>query len=83
MNSNLLLFLENMSDEYPSSLELPLLRETCKSNTTHQEVPCLNLFPENIYETAVKLLYLSVKWVKTIPSFLQVVCLVLNISFCI
>lgn len=51
---------------------------------THVEVPTFVLKPgldistpvilpsENIYESAAKLLFLSVKWARTIPSFLQV-----------
>lgn len=37
------------------------------------DISCLSLFPaENIYESAAKLLFLAVKWARTIPSFLQV-----------
>ncbi|KAI4465265.1 nuclear hormone receptor [Holotrichia oblita] len=49
------------------SLDLPLLHER---KPLH--VPCLSLFPaENVYESAAKLLFLSIKWARTIPSFLQ------------
>lgn len=78
---NFHLISESIADDYSSSLDLPLLNDSCNSNTRHQEVPPLNLFPhENIYETAAKLLYLSVKWAKTIPSFLHVSLFNLRIS---
>ncbi|GJQ70372.1 hypothetical protein Trydic_g22803 [Trypoxylus dichotomus] len=48
-------------------LDLPSLSER---KPLH--VPCLSLFPaENIYESAAKLLFLAIKWARTIPSFLQ------------
>lgn len=55
-----------------SSLDLPILSEHSKTLLRPLEIPCLNLFPaENIYESAAKLLFLSIKWAKSIPSFLQ------------
>lgn len=37
------------------------------------DITSLTVLPtENIYESAAKLLFLSVKWARTIPSFLQV-----------
>jgi len=37
------------------------------------DLTCLTLLPaENIYESAAKLLFLAVKWARSIPSFLQV-----------
>ncbi|KAJ8961283.1 hypothetical protein NQ318_008968 [Aromia moschata] len=56
-----------------SRLELPSDNEPCRTATFRQiEVPCLNLFPaENVYESAAKLLFLAIKWARTIPSFLQ------------
>ncbi|KAF5297718.1 hypothetical protein FQA39_LY12049 [Lamprigera yunnana] len=53
-------------------LELPILGETCRSGSRILESSCLSVFPaENVYESAAKLLFLSVKWAKTVPSFLQ------------
>ncbi|XP_071052752.1 nuclear receptor subfamily 2 group E member 1-like [Onthophagus taurus] len=35
-------------------------------------LPSVSLFPaENVYESAAKLLFLAIKWARTIPSFLQ------------
>lgn len=51
------------------NLELPILNDSLKRSET---TSTLTLFPaENIYETAAKLLFLSIKWARTIPSFLQ------------
>lgn len=37
------------------------------------DLTCLTLLPaENVYESAAKLLFLAVKWARSIPSFLQV-----------
>ncbi|CAH1369031.1 photoreceptor-specific nuclear receptor-like isoform X2 [Tenebrio molitor] len=63
-------------DETPednkSSLELPLMTEPCKPVLRPLDIPCLNLFPaENVYESAAKLLFLAIKWARSIPSFLQ------------
>ncbi|KAF2899528.1 hypothetical protein ILUMI_06644, partial [Ignelater luminosus] len=53
-------------------LELPILGESCRSSMRPLDISCLSLFPaENIYESAAKLLFLAVKWARTIPSFLQ------------
>ncbi|CAG9862921.1 unnamed protein product [Phyllotreta striolata] len=55
-----------------SHLELPI--DPCRPTTSirHLELSYLNLFPaENVYESAAKLLFLAVKWAKTIPSYLQ------------
>ncbi|CAH1129456.1 unnamed protein product [Ceutorhynchus assimilis] len=52
-----------------SRLELPI--EAKSSAHMPLDVPCLSLFAENIYESAAKLLFLAIKWAKTIPSFLQ------------
>ncbi|CAG9813885.1 unnamed protein product, partial [Phaedon cochleariae] len=63
---------EDLVDESNNRLELPIINDSCKASIRHLEVPCLNLFPaENIYETAAKLLFLAIKWARTIPSFLQ------------
>jgi hypothetical protein len=36
------------------------------------DLTCLTLLPaENVYESAAKLLFLAVKWARSIPSFLQ------------
>nr|XP_023017081.1 nuclear receptor subfamily 2 group E member 1-like [Leptinotarsa decemlineata] len=60
-----------LPDESTARLELPILNESCRS-IRQMEVPCLSLFPpENIYESAAKLLFLAIKWARTIPSFLQ------------
>ena len=39
-----------------------------------------NFLSENIYEKTAKLLFLSVKWIQNLPSFLQV-CIKLNLIF--
>ncbi|KAG5886090.1 hypothetical protein JTB14_031691 [Gonioctena quinquepunctata] len=64
---------EEMHEESNARLELPILNESCRPSTIRQmEVPCLSMFPpENIYESAAKLLFLAIKWARTIPSFLQ------------
>ncbi|KAJ8917509.1 hypothetical protein NQ315_005558 [Exocentrus adspersus] len=64
---------ETFAEDPHSRLELPIMSESFRSsNVRHVEVPCLNLFPaENIYESAAKLLFLAIKWARTIPSFLQ------------
>lgn len=62
---------ENLEDS-KSNLELPLISEPCKPVLRPLDIPCLNLFPaENVYESAAKLLFLAIKWAKSIPSFLQ------------
>lgn len=44
-----------------------------EQNKRHMEIPTLTLFPaDNTYESAAKLLFLAIKWAKSIPSFLQV-----------
>lgn len=54
-------------------LELPVLSESPRSNRAAMDLPYLSLFPaENIYESAAKLLFIAIKWARTIPSFLQV-----------
>lgn len=55
-------------------LELPLLNdvESRTPSLIPPDVPCMSAFAENIYESAAKLLYIAIKWAKTIPSFLQV-----------
>lgn len=46
-----------------------------RQSTRPIDMSCLTMLPsENIYESAAKLLFLSVKWARTIPSFLQVSC---------
>nr|XP_015836172.1 PREDICTED: nuclear receptor subfamily 2 group E member 1 isoform X3 [Tribolium castaneum] len=55
-----------------TNLELPLMTESCKPVLRPLDIPCLSLFPaENVYESAAKLLFLAIKWAKSIPSFLQ------------
>lgn len=57
-----------------SSLELPLIGEQFRNSAKQIELPCLSMFPvENIYESAAKLLFLCIKWARSIPSFLQVI----------
>ncbi|XP_017777690.1 PREDICTED: nuclear receptor subfamily 2 group E member 1-like [Nicrophorus vespilloides] len=61
----------NQEAKYPSSkrLELPILSDPSRRPL---DVPYLTIFPtENIYESAAKLLFLSIKWARSIPSFLQ------------
>lgn len=54
-------------------LELPMLSESPRSSRAQIDVPYLSLFPaENVYESAAKLLFIAIKWARTIPSFLQV-----------
>ncbi|CAG9837148.1 unnamed protein product [Diabrotica balteata] len=63
---------ESIHEESSSRLELPI--DPCRPTSVirHLEVPYLNLFPaENVYESAAKLLFLAIKWARTIPSFLQ------------
>ncbi|RZB40586.1 nuclear receptor subfamily 2 group E member 1-like [Asbolus verrucosus] len=63
---------EENQDESKSGLELPLMNEPCKPVLRPLDIPCLNLFPaENVYESAAKLLFLAIKWARSIPSFLQ------------
>lgn len=67
-----LFFLDNSGEDTKSRLELPIIHDSCTQNTRQFDLPSLNLFPtENIYESAAKLLFLSIKWARTIPSFLQ------------
>ncbi|XP_044751613.1 nuclear receptor subfamily 2 group E member 1-like [Coccinella septempunctata] len=67
--------LEKNTDEnqqFRSRLEIPILNDVSRNNTRLSETPNLTLFPaENIYESAAKLLFLAIKWARTIPSFLQ------------
>lgn len=56
-------------DKSKDKLELPLIEQSRRN----MEIPTLSLFPaDNTYETAARLLFLSIKWAKSIPSFLQV-----------
>ncbi|XP_066141753.1 nuclear receptor subfamily 2 group E member 1-like isoform X3 [Euwallacea fornicatus] len=67
----------NLRDEVPQPnqnlrLELPLISSESKpSNLVPVDVPCMSVFAENTYESAAKLLFLAIKWAKTIPSFLR------------
>ena len=64
--------LEEISEDNKSNLELPIMNEPCKPTLRPLDIPCLNLFPaENVYESAAKLLFLAIKWARSIPSFLQ------------
>ncbi|XP_057657413.1 nuclear receptor subfamily 2 group E member 1-like [Diorhabda carinulata] len=61
---------ELINEESSSRLKLPI--DSCRTTIRHSDLSYLNLFPaENIYESAAKLLFLSIKWARTIPSFLQ------------
>ncbi|KAB0798531.1 hypothetical protein PPYR_09524 [Photinus pyralis] len=54
-----------------SRLELPILGDY-RSGLRSLDISSLSLFPtENVYESSAKLLFLAVKWARTIPSFLQ------------
>lgn len=54
-------------------LELPIISESPRTNRPLMDIPYLSLFPaENVYESAAKLLFIAIKWARTIPSFLQV-----------
>ncbi|XP_025829918.1 nuclear receptor subfamily 2 group E member 1-like [Agrilus planipennis] len=59
-----------------SRLELPTIGEsTTKSIVRSTDASCMSSYSiENIYESAAKLLFLALKWAKTIPSFLQLSC---------
>ena len=47
----------------------PVIGSTIPENT----IPSLSMLPtENVYELAAKLLFLAVKWPRSISSFLQV-----------
>ncbi|KAJ8973186.1 hypothetical protein NQ317_009127 [Molorchus minor] len=63
----------NSTEATSPRVDMPTNETSFRTNTfRHIEVPCLNLFPaENIYESAAKLLFLAIKWARTIPSFLQ------------
>ncbi|XP_050315179.1 nuclear receptor subfamily 2 group E member 1-like [Anthonomus grandis grandis] len=55
-------------------LELPILNDTAITkppNLIPLDISSLSVFAENVYESAAKLLFLAIKWAKTIPSFLQ------------
>ncbi|CAH0557197.1 unnamed protein product [Brassicogethes aeneus] len=59
------------SDDSKSRLELPIINENCRP-TRQFDLPNLGIFPaENIYESSAKLLFLAIKWARSIPSFLQ------------
>lgn len=59
-------------EDAKSRLELPIISDPIRTGRS-LEIPNLPLFPvENIYESAAKLLFLSIKWARSIPSFLQV-----------
>ncbi|XP_076270250.1 nuclear receptor subfamily 2 group E member 1-like [Rhynchophorus ferrugineus] len=64
---------QEKSEGGEARLELPILKdsEVKPSNVAQTEVPCLSVFAENVYESAAKLLFLAIKWARTIPSFLQ------------
>ncbi|KAL3282879.1 hypothetical protein HHI36_006038 [Cryptolaemus montrouzieri] len=65
---------KNMDDSIPlrSRMDIPIFNDASRNNTRLMETPGLTLFPaENIYESAAKLLFLAIKWARTIPSFLQ------------
>ncbi len=45
---------------------------SCQDNRLDVTISCpILFFSENIYETAARLLFMSVKWARNIPSFLQ------------
>ena len=50
----------------PISIPAPILEQIHRATTTHA---FSNL--ENVYEAAARLLFMSVKWARNIPSFLQ------------
>ncbi|ERL89154.1 nuclear receptor subfamily 2 group E member 1 [Dendroctonus ponderosae] len=54
-------------------LELPILSnvEPKHAGLVPVDLPCMSVFAENTYESAAKLLFLAIKWARTIPSFLQ------------
>lgn len=57
-------------DLYQNRIDLPIVPD--QNARRNLEASCMTLFPaESIYETAAKLLFLSIKWARTIPSFLQ------------
>ncbi|KAK9878452.1 hypothetical protein WA026_022092 [Henosepilachna vigintioctopunctata] len=65
---------KNIDEGVPlrNRLEIPILNEGFRTNSRLLETSSLTLFPaENIYESAAKLLFLAIKWARTIPSFLQ------------
>lgn len=60
-------------DDIKARLELPILNDTPRTGIRPLDVPYLSLFPaESVYESAAKLLFIAIKWARTIPSFLQV-----------
>lgn len=60
-------------EDIKARLELPILNDTPRAGIRPLDVPYLSLFPaENVYESAAKLLFIAIKWARTIPSFLQV-----------
>lgn len=71
--SNCYIFSESRCEDMNGRLELPILNELPRNSSRPLEVPYLSLFPaENVYESAAKLLFIAIKWARTIPSFLQV-----------
>lgn len=63
-----------IKEDTKKNLELPLISEQFRNCNKQIELPCLSLFPvENIYESAAKLLFLCIKWTRSVPSFLQVI----------
>lgn len=69
-NSFTAFFLET---DLKTRLELPIISESPRPNRAPMDIPYLSLFPaENVYESAAKLLFIAIKWARTIPSFLQV-----------
>lgn len=62
------------ASEVKAKLELPIISELPRASVRPpMEIPYLSLFPaENVYESAAKLLFIAIKWARTIPSFLQV-----------
>lgn len=63
----------SVDTDLKSRLELPIISESPRTNRPLMDIPYLSLFPaENVYESAAKLLFIAIKWARTIPSFLQV-----------
>lgn len=65
------MFVETIEEKlFKNRLELPVIGNMY---TKSLNLSAVSLFPaENVYESAAKLLFLAVKWARTIPSFLQV-----------
>ncbi|XP_060517052.1 nuclear receptor subfamily 2 group E member 1-like [Cylas formicarius] len=58
---------------FNSRLKLPILTdmEPKPQSAVDIETAPLSVFAEPVYESAAKLLFLAIKWARTIPSFLQ------------